>query len=413
MCGKRKIHYAWKILMVCCLLQGATLGLVQNSRGLFFAPVSESICCTVTQFTAQQIFFSVANIITLPFVDRILRRNQMPWILCVIMTIFSGATVLMGTFKSVYQWYVAAVIQGAASSFLILIPTALLIEQWFEEYRGLAMGVSAMSAGLTGVVTNLFMSDFVMNHWRIGYFILGGIAFVITVPAMAVVVEFSPETKGMRPYGKKKQDERIVLKKAEYTPSFVMINVLLFFCASAVAVASAFLQHFPNYAISVGAAVSVGAMMTSLAMIGNTIGKLFMGVLTDRYEVWKVSFIGLSLIAISFLLLFMSNNRIVIYFAALMNGLTLAFSTVMMPLLFSEFYEEVQYGKALSRMMIFTNLSSALGANGISVICDISGTYQGAFGAGFLLVIISIGLLLLVMKKNPNYSVNSGKNNGQ
>lgn len=217
----------------------------------------------------------------------------------------------------------------------------------------------------------------------------------------------------MKSYGKKKQDERIVLKKTEYRKPFMMINVVLFFCASVVAAASASLQHFPNYAISVGAAVSVGAMMTSLAMIGNTIGKLFMGVLTDRYGVWKVSFIGLSLIAISFLLLFMGNNRIVIYFAALMNGLTLAFSTVMMPLLFAEFYEEVQYGKALSRMMIFTNLSSALGANGISVICDISGTYQGAFGAGFLLVIISIGLLLLVMKKNPNYSVNSGKNNGQ
>ena len=42
--GQRgKFHYAWLILAGCCILQGASLGLVNNCAGVFFSPVCEEL----------------------------------------------------------------------------------------------------------------------------------------------------------------------------------------------------------------------------------------------------------------------------------------------------------------------------------------------------------------------------------
>ena len=35
---KNRLHYAWFILAGCCILQGATLGLINNCAGVFYSP---------------------------------------------------------------------------------------------------------------------------------------------------------------------------------------------------------------------------------------------------------------------------------------------------------------------------------------------------------------------------------------
>ena len=39
--GRKKIHYAWFILAGCCIMQGASLGLINNCSGVFYSPVCE------------------------------------------------------------------------------------------------------------------------------------------------------------------------------------------------------------------------------------------------------------------------------------------------------------------------------------------------------------------------------------
>ena len=48
---KQKFHYAWIILAGCCILQGASLGLVNNCAGVFFSPVCEDLGFEMGQLT--------------------------------------------------------------------------------------------------------------------------------------------------------------------------------------------------------------------------------------------------------------------------------------------------------------------------------------------------------------------------
>ena len=40
---KNRLHYAWFILAGCCILQGATLGLINNCAGVFYSPICKEL----------------------------------------------------------------------------------------------------------------------------------------------------------------------------------------------------------------------------------------------------------------------------------------------------------------------------------------------------------------------------------
>ena len=40
---KNRLHYAWFILAGCCILQGATLGLIDNCAGVFYSPICKEL----------------------------------------------------------------------------------------------------------------------------------------------------------------------------------------------------------------------------------------------------------------------------------------------------------------------------------------------------------------------------------
>ena len=40
---KNRLHYAWFILAGCCILQGATLGLINNCAGVFYSPICREL----------------------------------------------------------------------------------------------------------------------------------------------------------------------------------------------------------------------------------------------------------------------------------------------------------------------------------------------------------------------------------
>ena len=40
---KRKFHYAYVMLAACCLVQGGTLGVIHNCRGIFYGPICRDL----------------------------------------------------------------------------------------------------------------------------------------------------------------------------------------------------------------------------------------------------------------------------------------------------------------------------------------------------------------------------------
>ena len=53
-----RIHRAWWMLIGCCLLQGGSLGIIHNCRGIFYDPVIEDLGFGMGAFSFSILFFS-------------------------------------------------------------------------------------------------------------------------------------------------------------------------------------------------------------------------------------------------------------------------------------------------------------------------------------------------------------------
>ena len=67
---KQKMHYAWLILIACCMMQGAGLGLISNCAGVFFSPVCNDLGFEMGKFTLFRTLFTMSQAIAMPFVAK-------------------------------------------------------------------------------------------------------------------------------------------------------------------------------------------------------------------------------------------------------------------------------------------------------------------------------------------------------
>lgn len=58
-----RVHRAWWMLIGCCLLQGGSLGIVHNCRGIFYAPVIEDLGFGMGAFTFYVLFSASVRVL--------------------------------------------------------------------------------------------------------------------------------------------------------------------------------------------------------------------------------------------------------------------------------------------------------------------------------------------------------------
>ena len=138
-----RIHRAWWMLIGCCLLQGGSLGIVHNCRGIFYAPVIEDLGFGMGAFTFYVLFFGVCSCIVLPFVGTLFRRIDSRILLGGASLVFSGTVFAMGFFRTLPAFYIAGALQGFAGAFLMFYPAPYILGNWFHKKRGLAVGLAA------------------------------------------------------------------------------------------------------------------------------------------------------------------------------------------------------------------------------------------------------------------------------
>ncbi len=112
---ERRIHRAWWMLIGCCLLQGGSLGIIHNCRGIFYDPVIEDLGFGMGAFSFYILFFGVCSCFVLPFVGKLFRKVDSRILLGGASLVFSGTVFVMGFFHSLPAFYIAGAIQCSAT----------------------------------------------------------------------------------------------------------------------------------------------------------------------------------------------------------------------------------------------------------------------------------------------------------
>jgi MFS family permease len=184
---------------------GATLGLmVANGPivfftfGLFLGPITAEFGWDRATFSSSLLVGHTLAALAYPFMGRAIDRYGIRRMTLAFIPIFALATAAIAlTPPSPLVFIALAGCCGLVSVGQAPPAYAKAVSAWFDERRGLALGIAMAGIGLGATLMPQFARWVIAGYgWRAGYVALGALTFVVAFPAVALFVR-EPE-RGLR-----------------------------------------------------------------------------------------------------------------------------------------------------------------------------------------------------------------------
>ncbi|WP_349729390.1 MFS transporter [Peribacillus frigoritolerans] len=410
-----KIHYAWWIMVASAAIYAASVGIIVSCAGLLYRAVAEDFNVGVSEISLYTSLMYFTITILLPFAGKVLNKFDIRYILTIAGIINALAFGLMGTYHSVFPFYISGIALGIGSTFLIYGSIPLIMNNWFKVKVGTSLGIAMAFMGVGGAIFAQITGGLIESiGWRSTYMVLGVIVAILILPFSIFVIRSKPEQLNMTAYGADEVDtnasnvpktpETGILKgTAMKTPAFylVMLFTGLFGLASTVSF------HVPNFVQSVGFTATMAATGVTCVTIGQTGGKFLLGAINDKFGIKAALFAGIGggMLGVVALLISDSFGIGMLYTGALLFGIGFSGSTLLPPVVIREVFGGRDYASIYTTIMSASTLGVAFGTTLFSYIYDSTGSYYTVFIIVIVLFIITISssLISLNWKKKLNY----------
>ncbi len=284
-----RVHYAWIVLAVTflCLFVAAALralpGILLLGLEQEFAWSRPAISGAVS---LNLLVFGFSG----PWLGRWMDIYG-PKRVCVIsiglLSLAAGACALI---EQLWQFYCLwGVIVGIASGGTSIVLGSALINRWFNERRGLALGIlgAAFSSGQL-IFTPLAMQINADFGWRAALLILAGLLGLIVLPLSAWLLADEPKQKGLCAFGATTpthataQLEMIAMRDVVVQGQFWLLAVSFAICGFTTS--GLFQTHLIPHGIEHGFTEMTMAMSLGLMGATDIVGTLLSGWLCDRFN---------------------------------------------------------------------------------------------------------------------------------
>lgn len=435
-----RFHYAWVILIVATLVLGVYVPIVNSLSNTWQLAVTSDLGFSRTKFSFNTTITQAVGIFLGPVVSYFLTKYDFKRIWRITALIFAGAVFGYSMAQNEYHFYVLAFFVGFAYITTAQIPMMMLINNWFNEKRGLAtsIAVSGISAG--GAILSPMISALIKNFgWRSSYRIYSLIILVIAVLAGYFLIYLKPENLGLKPYGyipddinednneaskemhADKANELAAQAEIETEVSkekMKSLNVGLSISASLTTVffislllgsamnglANGATLQFPP-ALQDAAGVSTAGKVVALYLLLGVFGKLLIGRIADKYGISIALALSSAALALSFVCMLFADKTWGAWAVAVVFGLGLAIGTVVPPLITSAIFDKDMYGEAYGFVQSSMQVGAAFGPLLVSVIYDYSGTYSWAWIINIIFSVLT-GILWILAHKQAKFYAN-------
>ena len=396
---RKKMHYAWIILLGVILIRGFAGGGINSVSGLFLYPVSQDIGVGIGTLSIYLSITSIVMVLWLPLAGSLLNRYDVRLVAAAGAVLQALSFMSFGRMNSVYGWYLMSVPYAMGSTILVSLLGPVLINRWFAKNAGMMLGLQMAFVGLFASVFQPTVSRIISLHgWRTGYILVGGITFAAVLFSALLFLRNSPEDKSSSPYGSESpKDRKAELKETgpvEIPENMALRSasfyLLLLFMISITGI-GVFTQHIPTYGALLGySAVEAGSAL-AYASIGSAAGSVAIGVISDRIGSLKTCYgvLGIGFLAIA---CYMLGGRSLLIFrtAALFQGLISAGIMVLSPILTLRFYGRQDYEKIFSKVSMGAPIASVVLIPVYGFIYDMTNSYRSVLIAMFFLLLSAL-----------------------
>lgn len=389
---KKKIFYGWYIVLGCLLITCTMVPPIMALSNKFLIQVTNDLGISRSGFTLANTLLQGLGIIISPIISSTLAKGNMHRIQCLSIIGFVISYASYSLAQNAIHLYISSLFIGVFYLNSALIPVSMMITNWFEKKRGLAMSIAMTGIGIGGTIFSPVITMLLDRFgWRHTYQIMALIILVIALPAAFFLLRKSPADLGMEPYGHNTPDTASSAKKVvagkENTDLSIEVSASwgkLFFWLMIIGmlgnglINSGSLGQFPP-AIEEMHGPQVQAFIISMYSLVGIFGKILLGWLNDRFGIIVSTSFGCITFAASFIFMLLGENVSMLYVMAILFGLGDAVGTVTPPLITSAVFGAEKYGAAYGIANSFTQIGLTIGSLLVAATYDASGTYRNAW----------------------------------
>lgn len=378
----------FSVLVVCCCIIAASIGMLTNSAGVFFTPIAEDLGvgkgAVSMSLTLANIAYAFGGLMTV----KVIHENNFKKMVFLFGIVYAISTALLSIAQSVFLLYVFSLIRGVSTGIAGMVLVTILINNHYKEGVGFATSIALGFSGIAGALLSLVFSWMIgIAGWRLTYVVEGILAFFLYLPCIVGPVSLNNRIK---------EDAVESKDTTASTTGVVPLPIFVLVCAYAFLIASvtALPQHFPSLAST----AAVGSLMVSVTMVMNTAGKIILGAISDKIGAEKaLEGYGVLVVIGLVILVVCKSHPIFSIVGAVLVGLVYAMSAVGAVLLSQNLFRE-SYNAYYPKVSLVGTISNALFTTAVGFVYDIANSYDPALWLAALFAIIAIGTLVYANK---------------
>jgi len=279
-----------------------------------------------------------------------------------------------------------------------VIPCSIVIANWFQARRGLAMGI-AFAGGTLGDAVMTVVANYAVGvgGWRVGYLTIGLPILVVVVPLIVIFVRIknaaeireSNQTSAGIVRGVDEATVATVLpgleiSQARKTRSFWMIAAAQLMGGLTIGMG----PHFIAYLTGIGYTPAFAATVVSLYLVVTTVGTLVGGPFVDRLGARSSMIATYILAALGMVGTLMASHPLGLATTIIAGGFAAGALGVQMPLVMIESLGIRRFGSVMGITGVFYTAGAAVSPVITGRIFDRTGSYSVAIASFVALLIL-------------------------
>jgi MFS family permease len=401
---RKTFDYGWIIVGISLITLALSYGIWYSFSVFFVALLKEFGWSRSTGSGAFSILSIVAGIVG-PFAGYMVDRMGPQKVLVMGSFFLAVGLALSSLTQTWWHLYIFfGVITGLGIGVTGWIPNTTIIQYWFKEGRGLAMGIVSSGVGV-GILCIVPLLQYSINQvgWRMTYRLMAVLAPLIIASVALLFFKNIPSharTSGENHSKLRDRDSQILdkdwtsrpwtIRKAMGTESFWLL--VLSYSLSNIAV-QAILMHQVAFFVDKGLEALSASYIVGLVGVTSIGGKILWGALSDRIgrEVTYTLGIFCAVVGILFLLGFHFRPvRPLSYGYIVFFGLGYAVTAALPPVITADFFEGRRYGGIFGTLMILNGVGGAAGNWFAGFMYDLQKDYLLTF-------VVMIGCVLVTV----------------
>ncbi len=382
---------------------GSTLALMVSNGpillytfGVFLKPVSEQYGWSRGTMSLGLTAGLILGGLATPFVGYLIDRWSIQRVTLIIVSLFAASFALIAlTPGNVIVFIGLYALAGLLASGQAPLPYAKSISGWFEQSRGLALGIAMAGVGI-GIAVMPQVARLLLNAfgWRTAYALVGAITWLVAFPAVLLCVKDPVRDRSVTASARVNLQVGEEVRIALAGRSFWLIAIASFLVVTAV---NGITAHLIALLTDKGVPSGLAASLLACVGLATIVGRLLSGYLLDRtFAPYLAAVIFLlPLIGIA-VLMAGSTVPAFLLLAAVSLGLGLGAEVDIIGFLIGRYFGLRRYGELYGYVFAAFTVGSGVGPLMMGASFDRAGGYGPClviFAAALLVASVLIAML--------------------